>query len=144
MHDVFQTHYHQHPSSRFPHIPSIPISIPVDYPTQHDFCYTARYLQQPQTVSQEDVHATAAALLHALQELEDDRDAQNIQETNQESGSRPVRKYFIKRNYSGGHNSLCLAPFGLAFRLWIGHVLCALSSISWVHVGFTHNQNFKE
>lgn len=106
MHDVFQRHYHQDPSNRFSHIPSIPISIPVDYPTQLDFCYTARYLkQQQQTVPEEDVHATAAALLHAVQELELDRDAHSIQETNQESDGRPVRKYFIKRNYSGQHNT---------------------------------------
>ena len=85
----------------------------MDFPTQHDFCYTARYLQQLQTVPQDDVHATAAALLHAVQELEADKDAQSIQETNQDSGGRPVRKYFIKRNYSGVHNSLCLASFEL-------------------------------
>lgn len=92
----------------------------MDYPTQHDFCYTGRYLQQLQTVSREDVHATAAALLHALQELEVDSDAQGIQETNQESGGKPVRKYFIKRNYSGGHGGLCLASceLGLGLRFW--------------------------
>ena len=78
----------------------------MDFPTQHDFCYTARYLQQPQTVLQEDVHATAAALLHAVQELEADKDAQSIQETNQENGGKAVRKYFIKRNYSGVQHSL--------------------------------------
>lgn len=113
MHDVFQTHYHQVPSNRFSHIPSIPVSIPVDPPILHDFCYTARYLRQPKTVSQEDVHATAAALLHAVQELEDDRDAHSIQETNQDSGGRPVRKYFMKRNYSGRHHRLCVAFSGL-------------------------------
>ena len=93
----------------------------MDYPTQHDFCYTARYLQQPQTVSREDVHATAAALLRALQELEVDSDAQSIQKTNQESSGKPVRKYFIKRNYSGGHHGLCLASCELGFglRFWI-------------------------
>lgn len=107
MHDVFQAHFHQDPNNRFSHIPSIPVTIPVDYPTQHEFCYTARYLRQPQTVSPEDVRAIVAALLHAVQELEPDTDAQSIQETNQESGGRLVRKYFIKRNYSGGgHNSV--------------------------------------
>lgn len=115
MHDVFQTHYHQDPSSRFSHIPSIPVSIPVHYPTQLEFCYTARYLQQQQqqTVSEEDVRATAAALLHAVQELELDRDGRSIQETNQKSGGRPVRKYFIKRNYSGQPNTPCVAASGL-------------------------------
>ena len=108
MHDVFRKHYHQHPGSRFSHIPSIPVTIPVDLATQHDFCYTARYLQQPQTVSPKDVRNTAAALLHAVQELEPDEDAQSIQETNQESSGRPVRKYFVKRNYSGeAKPSLC-------------------------------------
>ena len=109
MHNVFQTHYHQDTSSRFPHIPSIPVSIPVDYRTQRDLCYTARYeySQQPPTLSQEDVRNTAAALLHAVQELELDTDAHSIQQTNQESKGRPVRKYVIKRNYSGGNNSLC-------------------------------------
>ena len=109
MHDVLQTHYHQDTSSRFSHIPSVPVSIPVDGRTQRDICYTARYeySPQPQTISQEDVRNTAAALLHAVQELELDTDAHSIQQTNQESKGRPVRKYVIKRNYSGGHNSLC-------------------------------------
>lgn len=107
MHDVFQTHYHQDTNSRFSHVPSVPISIPVDHQTQHGLCYTARYSQELQTISQEDVRNTAAALLHALQELELDRDATNIQKTNQQSKGKPVRKYVIKRNYSGGHNSLC-------------------------------------
>ncbi len=101
MHDVFQNHYHQDPGSRFSHIPSIPVTIPVDFATQHDFCYTARYLRHPQTVSPKDVRNTAAALLHAVQELEPDEDAHSIQDTNQESSGRPVRKYFVKRNYSG-------------------------------------------
>lgn len=103
MHDVFQTHYHQDTNSRFPHVPSIPVSIPVDYHTQLEICYTARYKhsQQQQTLSQEDVRNTAAALLQAVQELELDTDAHSIQQSNQESKGRPVRKYVIKRNYSG-------------------------------------------
>lgn len=103
MHDVFQTHYHQDTNRRFPHVPSVPVSIPVDHHTQLDICYTARYehSQQQQTLSQEDVRKTAAVLLHAVQELEFDADAHSIQQTNQQSKGRLVRKYVIKRNYSG-------------------------------------------
>ena len=129
MHDVLQTHYHQDTSSRFSHVPSEPVSVPVDYQTQRGICYTARYSQELQTISQEDVRNTAAALLHAVQELERDRDAQNIQKTNQESKGKPVRKYVIKRNYSGKQNSLCNclpSLIGGALRLYDTSWTCAV------------------
>ena len=106
MHDVFQSHYNKDPQNCFSHIPSIPVPIPVDYPKQHDFCYMARYFRQPVTVQPEDIRATAAALLRAVQEMEHDSDAQSIQVTNQEPGRKPLRKYFIKRNYSGEHREV--------------------------------------
>lgn len=58
------------------------------------------------TVQPEDIRATAAALLRAVQEMEHDSDAQSIQVTNQEPGRKPLRKYFIKRNYSGEHREV--------------------------------------
>ena len=101
MHNIFQSHYQQDPQNRFPHIPSIPVSIPVNASKQHDFCFLARYYRQTGPVSPEDTRATAAALLRAVQELEADAEARGIQMTNQARGKQSVRKYFIKRNYSG-------------------------------------------
>ncbi len=101
MHDVFQDYYHKDPQSRFTHIPSIPVTIPVAMSTQLNLCYSSRYSQQQLVVTGEDIRATAAALLEAVRQLELDSDAQTIQQTNQESGGKPLRKFFIKRNYSG-------------------------------------------
>ncbi|DBB13238.1 TPA: hypothetical protein ACH3X3_004983 [Trebouxia sp. C0006] len=63
-------------------------------------CYSSRYLQQQLEITNEDIRATAAALLDAVRQLEFDSDAQTIQQTNQENGWKPMRKFFIKRNYS--------------------------------------------
>lgn len=104
MHEVFQAHYHKDPQHRFSHIPSIPVTVPVNSSTQRDLCYSSRYLQQQLVVSGEDIRATAAALLEAVQQLEFESDAQTIQQTNQEGGGKPLRKFFIKRNYSGAQH----------------------------------------
>ena len=69
--------------------------------TQMSLCYSSRYLQQQLKITNEDIRATAAALLDAVRQLEFDSDAQTIQQTNQENGWKPMRKFFIKRNYSG-------------------------------------------
>ncbi len=69
--------------------------------TQMSLCYSSRYLQQQLVITSEDIRATAAALLEAVRQLEFDSDAQTIQQTNQENGRKPLRKFFIKRNYSG-------------------------------------------
>ncbi|KAA6425415.1 MAG: hypothetical protein FRX49_04908 [Trebouxia sp. A1-2] len=100
MHNVFQEHYHRDPQHRFPHIPSIPVRVPVAMSTQMSLCYSSRYLQQQLVITNEDLRATAAALLDAVRQLEFDSDAQIIQQTNQEDGRKPMRKFFIKRNYS--------------------------------------------
>ena len=108
MHNVFQAYYNEDPQRRYPHIPSIPVIIPVYGSIQHDLCYAARYLQQQPVVPEEAIRATAAALLEAVQQLEADAEAHTIQQTNQEKGGKPLRKYFVKRNYSGlGHSSQC-------------------------------------
>ena len=102
MHNVFQEHFHKDPQNRFSHIPSIPVTVPVNQSVQGGLCYSSRYLgQQSVIVNDDDIRATAAALLEAVQQLESDSDAQTIQETNQGDGGKPVRKFFIKRNYSG-------------------------------------------
>ena len=101
MHDVFQDHYYKDPQHRFPHIPSISINIPVAMLTQMNLCYSSRYLQQQLVVTGEDIRATAAALLEAVRQLELDSEAQTIQQTNQDNERKPLRKFFIKRNYSG-------------------------------------------
>lgn len=101
MHNVFQDHYHKNLQSRFSHIPSIPVTIPVAMSTQMKLCYSSRYLQRQLVVTGEDIRATAAALLEAVRQLELDSDAQTVQQTNQESSGKPLRKFFIKRNYSG-------------------------------------------
>ena len=101
MHNIFQDHYHKDPQHRFPHIPSIPVRVPVAMSTQMSLCYSSRYLQQQLVITSEDIRATAAALLEAVRQLEFDSDAQTIQQTNQENGRKPLRKFFIKRNYSG-------------------------------------------
>ncbi|KAA6417366.1 MAG: hypothetical protein FRX49_12695 [Trebouxia sp. A1-2] len=100
MHNVFQDHYHKNLQSRFSHIPSIPVTIPVAMSTQMKLCYSSRYLQRQLVVTGEDIRATAAALLEAVRQLELDSDAQTVQQTNQESSGKPLRKFFIKRNYS--------------------------------------------
>ncbi|DBA98213.1 TPA: hypothetical protein ACH3X1_001139 [Trebouxia sp. C0004] len=100
MHNTFQDHYHKDPQHRFPHIPSIPVRVPVAISTQMSLCYSSRYLQQQLVVTSEDIRATAAALLDAVRQLEFDSDAQTIQQTNQEDRRKPMRKFFIKRNYS--------------------------------------------
>ncbi len=101
MHNVFQDYYHKDPQHRFSHIPSIPVTVPVARPTQMNLCYSSQYSQQQLVVTGHDIRATAAALLEAVRQLELDSDAQTIQQTNQESGGKPLRKFFIKRNYSG-------------------------------------------
>lgn len=108
MHHVFQDYFHQDPHSRVPHIPSIVIDPPVSKQTQSNLCYKSRYLpDEPMEVSEADIHATAVALLEAAQQLEADADAMQIQAANQIPGSsKPLRKYFLKRNYSGNDYSL--------------------------------------
>ena len=69
--------------------------------TQMSLCYSSKYLQQQREITNEDIRATAAALVDAVRQLEFDSDAQIIQQTNQENGRKPMRKFFIKRNYSG-------------------------------------------
>ena len=101
MHNVFQDHYHGDPQNRFSHIPSVPVTVPVHMSVQSNLCYSSRYLQQDLVVRGSDIKATASALLEAAQQLESDSDAQTIQGTNQDSSGKPVRKFFIKRNYSG-------------------------------------------
>jgi len=101
MHNIFQDYYHKDPQHRFPHIPSIPVRVPVAMSTQMSLCYSSRYLQQQLVITSEDIRATAAALLEAVRQLEFDSDAQTIQQTYQENGRKPLRKFFIKRNYSG-------------------------------------------
>lgn len=103
MHEVFQEYYHQDPQNRISHIPSVIVNPSASNITQYNLCYASRYLpEQWRGICEIDVHATAVALLEAAQQLEADSDARQIQEANQEAGSsRPLRKYFVKRNYSG-------------------------------------------
>ena len=102
MHNVLQAYYHEDPANRFSHIPSVVVPVPVKIQTQHDLCFSSRYLREEAVlISGDDIRALAAALLAAVRELEPDSDAQTIQQTNQENESKPIRKYFIKRNYSG-------------------------------------------
>jgi len=101
MHNVFQDYYHKDPQHRFSHIPSIPVTIPMALSTQMNLCYSSRYSQQQLVVTGQDIRATAAALLEVVRQLELDSDAQMIQQTNQESSGKALRKFFIKRNYSG-------------------------------------------
>ncbi len=101
MHEVLQAHYHKDPRTRFPHIPSLPVTFPVSFSALRQLCYSSRYQQQQLVVSGEDIQATAVTLLEAVQQLEADTDAKYIQQTNQEGGGKPLRKFFIKRNYSG-------------------------------------------
>ena len=113
IHDVLQTHYHKDPQDHFPPIPTIAVNIPIERPTQHLLCFSARYWPEPAAISPEDIRATAAILLHAVKQMEADKDAQSIQQANQGSSGRPLRKYFIKRNYSGDS---CLGCF--ANKVW--------------------------
>lgn len=101
IHDVLQAHYHKDPKHRFPPIPTLAVSIPIDHSSQHHLCYTARYSTAPAQVSPEDIRATASSLLRAVKQLEPDQDAQSMQHALQEKDGRPLRKYYIKRNYSG-------------------------------------------
>ena len=101
MHNVLQDYYHQEPQNRFSHIPSVVLTVRANLSTQHDLCFWSRYLKGDLEVSAADVRATAKALLHAVQELESDSDAQTIQQSNQDKTTKPVRKFFVKRNYSG-------------------------------------------
>ena len=102
MHHMLQDYYNEDPQNRTPHIPSVVINPPVSSQTQSNLCYSSRYLNETLEVTEADIHATAVALLVAAQQLEADSDAAQIQEANQEADStQPVRKYFLKRNYSG-------------------------------------------
>ena len=102
MHHMFQDYYNQDPQNRISHIPSVVINPPVSSQTLSNLCYSSRYLNETVEVAEADIRATAVALLVAAQQLEADSDAAQIQEANQEADStQPVRKYFLKRNYSG-------------------------------------------
>lgn len=103
MHHLLQDYFHQDPQNRVPHIPSTIIHPPVPKQIQGNLCYQSRYLSdEPVHIREEDIHATAVALLEAAQQLEGDADARQIQKANAGTGSsHPVRKYFLKRNYSG-------------------------------------------
>ncbi|DBA95130.1 TPA: hypothetical protein ACH3X1_015685 [Trebouxia sp. C0004] len=119
MHNTLQDHYHKDPQHRFPHIPSIPVRVPVAISTQMSLCYSSRYLQQQLVITREDIRTTTAALLDAVRQIEFDSNAQTIQQTNQEDGRKRMRKFFIKRNYSA------CALIALTF------ILRSLSS--WLH-----------
>ena len=103
MHEVFQEYYHQDPQNHVSHIPSVIVTPSASNITQYNLCYASRYLpEQSRGISETDIHATAVALLEAAQQLEADSDARQIQAANQDAGgSSAVRKYFLKRNYSG-------------------------------------------
>ena len=102
MHHMFQDYYSKDPQNRIPHIPSVVFKPPVSSRTQSNLCFSSRYLGGSIEVAEVDICATAVALLVAAQQVEADSDAAQIQEANQNAESTHlVRKYFLKRNYSG-------------------------------------------
>ena len=101
MHDVFQRHYAEDCTTRFPHIPSIPITLPVDHQTLADTCFQARYHSIYMQLQRDDVIATAVALLQAVVELQSDPEVQMIQDAAEQTSNTTTRKFFLKRNYSG-------------------------------------------
>lgn len=99
---------------------------PPAFPLIRHLNVASRYLpHQPQEVTEADVHATAVALLEAAQQLEGDIDAQQIQKSNQESeGRSQLRKYFLKRNYSG----MTPSKFSGKQQDWRYSLVCVVSA----------------
>lgn len=101
--NLYKAHYSKNPSTAFPPIPLVPVTVPVDPHTLHMLCFTARY--KPHTdvhIPEEDIQNTVAAIVDAAQLLDRDLHVREIQRAQQIRSGRATRRYFLKRNGSYG------------------------------------------
>ena len=99
----YKEHYDQNPTTAFPPIPSVPVTVPVDHHTLHMLCFTARY--EPHGgmhIPEVDIQRTIAAILDAAQLLDQDPHLRELQRSQQSKSGKAARSYFLKRNASYG------------------------------------------
>ena len=94
--NMFRAHYNSNPATRFPPIPSVPVSLPVDKHTLHVLCFKARYERHTSThvLEEEDIQGTIAALLEAARLLDQDQDVREFQRAQQTRSGTAARLTF--------------------------------------------------
>ena len=101
--NMYKTHYDKNPTTEFPPIPSVPITVPVDHDTLHTLCFTSRY--EPQTgihLAEGDIQKLVTAILDAAQQLDQNLHVKELQRAQQSKSGKAARTYFLKRNGSYG------------------------------------------
>lgn len=99
--NLFQKYHDCHPATHTPPIPTVSIQPAVSARVLRNICYRQRYLQDSYTASEEDIRATAAAILEAAQQLDGNPHAQSIWAHDASIADNATRKYVIKRNHAG-------------------------------------------
>lgn len=101
--NMYKAHYDKNPTTAFPPIPSVPITVPVDPETLHTLCFTSRY--EPETgvyLEEEDIQKIITAIVHAAHQLDQDVHVKELQRAQQSKSGKAARTYFLKRNGSYG------------------------------------------
>ena len=101
--NLYKAHYDRNPTSAFPPIPLVPVTVPVDPHTLHTLCFTARYEPHIERhIPEEDIMQTVTAILDAVQLLDQDLHVRELQQAQQSKSGKAARTYFLKRNGSYG------------------------------------------
>lgn len=100
---MYKAHYDKNPTTAFPPIPSVPVTVPVDPETLHTLCFTSRY--EPDTgvyLEEEDIQKIITAIVNAAHQLDQDVHVKELQRAQQSKSGKAARTYFLKRNGSYG------------------------------------------
>ena len=112
---MYKAHYDKNPTTAFPPIPSVPVTVPVDPETLHTLCFTSRY--EPDTgvyLEEEDIQKIITAIVDAAQQLDQDVHVKELQRAQQSKSGTAARTYFLKRN--GSYGGLRQLKFSLGSR----------------------------
>lgn len=99
--NLFQQYHDISPGKHSPPIPTVPITSAVSARLQRNICYQRKYMQDSYPASEQDIRATASAILVAAQQLDSSTHAQSIWAHDTSITDSTTRKYVIKRNHAG-------------------------------------------
>ena len=111
--NLFQQYHDSNPEKHTPPIPSVPVHPAASWRLLRNICYQQRYVKDTYTASEEDIRATAAALLEAAKQLDSNPHAQSIWAHDTGIQGSSVRKYIIKRNHAGFARKVIKMTLGL-------------------------------
>lgn len=110
---LFQQYHDSNPEKHTPPIPSVPVHPAASWRLLRHICYQQRHVTDTYTASEEDIRATAAALLEAAKQLDSNPHAQSIWAHDTRIQGSSVRKYIIKRNHAGFARRVIKMTLGL-------------------------------